>query len=208
MRLELVERLVCPGQHQRTPLIVVARRTRERDLLDADLGCMVCHRQAMVMNGHVLLKPAVSASGDVLRLEEAREQLNRLEAQLNLSEPGARVLLAGRYAKMADALARSAGAIVAALNTVTAAEPGVGSVWLDEAVVPFSDGTFTAAAFSDDIALPQLLDALRTLQPGARVVGTWPLPLPPGVREIARDAVEWVGEREATSENIVRITRR
>lgn len=207
MRLELVERLICPGPHERTPMIVVSRRTRERDLLDADLGCMLCRRQAMVVEGHVVLQSGYPASADLAGTAANQNQLNRLEAQLGLVEPGARVLLAGRYASMADALALSSDAMVAALNVPTAPGQNVGSVFLEEPVVPFSDGTFTAAAFGDDISTPQLLDALRTLQRGARVVGAWPLQVPSGVREIARDAVEWVGEVESPPSTVIPLRR-
>ncbi len=207
MHLELAERLICPATHQRTPLVVVALHTRERDLLEARLGCMTCRREGWIIGGHVMLQQAVRGEANSAAAAEAEPALDRLEAQLGLSGPGARVLLAGRYALYADALAMRVEARVAALNVITAPAAGVGSVFLTEALVPFSDATFSAAAFDPLISTEQLRDALRTLQRGARVVGLHPLPVPFGVREIARDAVEWVGERDAMPTDVVPLRR-
>jgi len=215
VHLELAERLVCPAVHQRTPLVVVALQTRERDLLEARLGCMQCRREGFIVGGHVMLQArgageanaAIAGVSQAATAGETQAALDRLEAQLGLSEPGARVLLGGRYARFADDLATRVDARVAALNVSTAASPGAGSVFLAEECVPFSDGTFTAAAFDALISATQLSDALRTLQRGARVVGMHPLPVPLGVREIARDAVEWVGERDALPTDVVPLRR-
>lgn len=215
VHLELAERLVCPAVHQRTPLVVVALHTRERDLLEARLGCMLCRREGLIVGGHVMLQArdagednaALAGEMQSARAGEMQAALDRLEAQLGLSEPSARVLLGGRYARYADELAARVDARVAALNVITAASPGVGSVFLPEESVPFSDGTFTAAAFDALISASQLRDAVRTLQRGARVVGMHPLPVPLGVREIARDPVEWVGERDALPTDVVPLRR-
>jgi hypothetical protein len=207
VHLELAERLICPSTHQRTPLVVVALQTRERDLLEARLGCMLCRREGFIVNGHVMLRERVEGEANAALVGESQAALDRLEAQLGLAEPGARVLLAGRYALYADVLAARVDARVAALNVITSASAGVGSVFLQEESVPFSDGTFSAAAFDPLITTNQLHDALRTLQRGARIVGMHPLPAPFGVREIARDAVEWVGERDALPTDVVPLRR-
>lgn len=206
MRLDIAERMICPAPHARTPLIVVARRRAERELLDGALGCMTCHREGQVVDGDVLLTSRVAAASEIADASPAA--LDRLEAQLGLSEPGARVLLAPAYASYAAGLAQRVEATVVVLNAGAPTRAGVSSVWLDEAMVPFSNDTFSCAALDASLPAAQVLDALRTVQRGGRVVGRAPLEVPAGVAALARDDREWVGAREASPENVVRITRR
>jgi hypothetical protein len=202
MRLELSERLICPSSHERTPLIVMALETRERDLVRGTAGCMTCHRNAAIAQGDVVFDTSVVASNDASTLPES-SAIDRLEAQLGLSEPGARVLLSGRYAQFAAALAQRVDALVVVLNAPVPRAAGVGGVYLAEPVVPFSDATFNAAAVDQGVSAAQLADVVRTLQRGGRLVATLPMELPDGVRELARDATEWVGTRD----DVIRLRR-
>lgn len=195
MRLELSERLVCPAPHERTPLVVMALETRERDLVRGAAGCMTCHRNATIERGDVMFT-ARATMPDASQVQAAATAVDRLEAQLGLSEPGARVLLSGRYAQCAVVLAQRVDALVVVLNTPVPRAAGVGVVFLDEPVVPFSDATFNAAAIDQGASSAQWADVVRTLQREGRIVATLPTELPDGVRELARDATEWVGVRD------------
>lgn len=195
MRLEFSERLVCPTPHERTPLIVMALETAERDLVRGALGCMTCHRNANIERGDVVFD-ARAAARDAALPQSAGAALDCLEAQLGLSEPGARVLLSGRYAQFAAALVQRVDALVVVLNAPAPRVPGVGGVYLEEPVVPFSDATFSAVAIDAGMPSAQLADVVRTLQREGRMVAALPMELPDGVRELARDATEWVGTRD------------
>jgi hypothetical protein len=203
MRLELSERLVCPATHERTPLIVMALETRERDLVRGTAGCMSCHRQAEIARGDVVFA-AHGALGEPSPSATSPTAIDRLEAQLGLSEPGARVLLTGRYAQFAAALVQRVDALVVVLNAPMTQSAGVGGVYLTEPVVPFSDATFTAAAVDQGMSSAQLADVVRTLQREGRIVAALPTDVPDGVRELARDATEWVGTRD----DVIRLRRR
>jgi len=63
--------------------------------------------------------------------------------------------------------------------------------------VPFTDATFRGAALGASLPSALVADAVRCVMAGGRVVGAAALPLPDGVRELARDDAEWVGERAA-----------
>ncbi len=208
MRLDLVERLRCPRAHAPTPMIVLATETRDRDLVRGEAGCPVCHLRARILAGGVqfdgalpgarsgttpgVARPATSPTDD-------RAALDRLEALLGLSEPGARVLLTGRYTRLAAALARDVDAAVVALNATLAASEGSASVQLADVAVPFTDATFNAVALDDDLPAATVADALRTLALGGRIVGRLPLERPADVKELARDSEEWVGEKATAS---------
>ncbi len=118
------------------------------------------------------------------------------------------MLLTGRYAALAAAVSEMVDVHVVVLNAEPVRGAGVSVVHLPEPVVPFSDNTFRAAALDHDTSMPVLLDTVRALQVGGRLLAVLPLERPFGIRELARDATEWVGEREAGPTGVVRITRR
>lgn len=201
MRLDLVERLRCPRAHAPTPMIVLATEKRDRELVRGEAGCPQCHLRAHVVDGDVSFEGAAPAAGApaTRAVDAVRPALDRLEALLGLAEPGARVLLTGRYTPLATALARDVDAAVIALNATIAASDGSASVHLAEPAVPFTDATFNAIALDADLPAATVADALRTLALGGRVVGRLPLERPADVKELARDSEEWVGEKATTS---------
>lgn len=196
MRLELAERLRCPAGHVPTPLIVVARRVVDCELISGVAGCPVCTLEARVEAGViefpapyaiVVAADASEAAGPVGAPDAERaapeDAIERAAALLGLAEPGGAVLLAGRYGVLAAALRDRLDVVTAVLRT-----PGA---------VPFTDATFRAAAL--DLPGAPLDDAVRAVTVGGRVVAPAAAALPAALRELARDAIEWVAEREATS---------
>lgn len=188
MRIELAERLRCPAAHAPTPLIVVARRVEERELVEGFAGCMTCHLEARVERGVVRIGAPheVAVAGDatdgVAPGPATDDTITRAAALLGLAEPGGAVLLAGRYAALAPALR-------ARFDVMTAVITSSGAV-------PFADATFRGAAL--DLPGITLDDALRTVVVGGRLVAPASAARPIGARALARDDVEWVAEREAT----------
>lgn len=231
MRLEIAERLRCPRAHEPTPLVLVAERVVERELVTGIAGCPVCALEARVHGGSVLFPSAQGEPGKPITDEgprglawtqgdpEARtdrEAIDRLIALLMLSEPGGAVLLAGRYARFAHELAGAVDVSVvviwpqgarAAEHPPTDAPRAVCEVGLAEPVVPFSDGTFRAAALDASVDGVRAQDAVRTVAAGGRVVGAGDLLVPLGVQELARDADEWVGAREPGFPGVIPLRR-
>ncbi len=197
MWLEFAERLQCPRAHRATPLIVVARRAEGRRLLEGVAGCPECSLEVAIAAGSLRFP---GAELDVpLSPPLADEHAARVVALLGLAEPGGAVLLGGRYAALADAIARAVDVAPILLNVARAAGSDATCVISGHQRVPFTDGTFRGAALDADTPLPLLLDALRTVAAGGRVLGAAAQPVPAGLRELARDAQEWVAERETIS---------
>ncbi len=216
MRLELAERLICPAVHEATPLIVVALETSGRNLLRAQLGCMLCRRQGEVHEGSVLLGPigktphAASqqeAHSEAARRDSTDEDVLRLAALLGLSEPHTLVLLSARYAALAPLLAERHEAIIAVYGASGASPENVGHLQVAEERVPFSSGTFSAAALDVSMSAATVADAVRCVRVGGRIVAEPALAVPRGVLELARDATGWVGEVEATASPVVPLRR-
>lgn len=196
MRLDIAERLLCPEPHARTPLIVVALETRGRDVIRASVGCMQCRREWQVEHGTLLLDASPRATA-LAPAEPSDALLSRLEALLGVTDPGTPLLLGGRYVAVAPALVARCEAVVAVLPAAGASPAGVGHVQLTAPVVPFSDATFAAALVDATMSGAQVEDAVRCVRIGGRIVGDAAVPLPPRVRELARDVDHWVGEVQA-----------
>lgn len=225
MRLELAERLRCPGAHAPTPLIVVAQETRERVLRRAIVGCAVCGLEARIVAGALTfpdglvvagvegapaadLRGAATAVGD-LRAGAAppadvdASALERLVALLHLDAPGGAVLLAGGYARFAAALEASHDVHVVVLASAhdTRDDPRDGTP-----SIPFTDATFRAAAV--EVMPPTLLgDLPRVVTPGGRIVAVAGTEPPAGARVLARDEQEWVAESAGGAGGMVTLQR-
>jgi hypothetical protein len=225
MRLELAERLRCPGAHAPTPLIVVAQETRERVLRRAIVGCAVCGLEARIVAGALTFPDGLVVAGSEgalaadLRLAAAgvgdlragaappadvdAAALERLVALLHLDAPGGAVLLAGGYARFAAALEAShdvhAVVLTSARDTRDVPRDGTPSI-------PFTDATFRAAAVQ--VMPPALLgDLPRVITPGGRIVAVAGTEPPAGARVLARDEQEWVAESAGGAGGMVTLQR-
>lgn len=207
MRLELVERLQCPADHRPTPLVVVASEVVDRDLRRGTAGCMQCGREARFRAGDLWGASSGAATSSLSKSPERRERdatyavspsleaLDRLQALLGLAESGGAVLLGGRYAAFAAGLQARLDLMVIVTDPdaslFTSAARVIG--WADG--VPFTEGTFRAAALDG----ARLVDAaVRTVRAGGRIVAPISCPRPSTVTLLATDTAEWVGERGAT----------
>lgn len=213
MRIDLAERLRCPSPHQPTPLVIVAAEVVERDLVRGTAGCPVCHAEVRIARGDLWFgdaAEAATASADIApgaptTIAEPHDVagLERLMALLGLSEAGGAVLLTGDYARLALQLAATLDfSVVIVVDRGEGPGPGAGlergfalaAVRGSPGAVPFSDGTFRAAALGAGLGPALVRDALRCIVPGGRVMGPAGLPRPDEVQELARDEREWVGE--------------
>jgi hypothetical protein len=201
MRLDLAERLRCPNPHAPTQLIVVSQESDDRELIKGFAGCPHCQLEARILAGAVRFPGFEEPSARVSTPHPSPVALERLRAQLGLADEGGSVLLMGRYAAFGMAFG---GAMD--IGVVTMMAPRA-TVRLFEPVVPFTDHTFRAVAMDMAVDPTMAADAVRTVVPGGRVLGAHPLQMPAMVKEIARDQVEWVGEREAGPGGVVTIRR-
>ncbi len=202
MRLDLAERLRCPNPHVPTPMVVVARAKREFELMTGFAGCPVCHLEARFEDGHLRFAPKI---GDGLLAEESvivgpwwEAELERTIALLGLAEPGGAVLLTGRYARLAEMLAAAVdtSVVVMGVRELPLATDRVAGVEQSLSGVPFTDGTFRAAAVCAHSTTAFMHDAVRTVAPKGRLLVPVNRTMPPGLKELARDEQESVSERE------------
>jgi hypothetical protein len=199
MRLELAERLRCPGAHAPTPLIVVAQETRARVLHRAIVGCAVCGLEARIASGALTFPNGLALTGAGAGGDADASTLERLVALLHLDAPGGAVLLAGGYARYAVALEAAHDVHVVVLDPSRDDGRAARSI-------PFTDATFRAAAVD---ALPAWLldDLTRVVTPGGRIVAPAGSEPPSGARLLARDDQEWVAASEGGGGGMVELKR-
>ena len=192
MLLSLVDAFRCPAAHEESPLVLsIDQRAGER-VQTGLLGCPICHARYPILGG------AVDFTGDGTGVRHAvsHEPVDsvRLAAQLGLSDPGGIVLLTGRYASVHSALIDLADVTCLLMHSTVA--PGQAAVSIDVGErLPLGAGVLRGAAMDAPRGAPALLaEVVRCVRRGGRIVATSGPPPPRGIRLLAADSLEWVGE--------------
>ena len=118
----------------------------------------------------------------------------RAAALLGLDDAGGVVLLGGRCGELAAALEALSPARALLLNPGPGVPVGAGfSAIRTDGAVPLAVGSVRGALVDETATRREILEGIvRALRPSGRLVAPAATPLPLGVRELARDAREWV----------------
>lgn len=214
MHLELVDALRCPNDHDDTWLVASIAEWSGRHIMRGTLGCPICHAVYPIEGGAADFtggEPGQAAAGEQAPEPPADDSsAPRLAALLDLREPGGIVLLAGRYAALADGLESvSAAHYVAIAGALDAAAASPDRLIRVGARLPFASGSVRAAAIEGGMLRALTAgEVTRILRAGGRLVAPSKAPLPAGIRELARDEREWVGERLAEATAPISLQRR
>jgi hypothetical protein len=200
MHLELVDALRCLRPHEPTTLVASVERIADRDVVTGTLGCPVCDARYPVIDGAVVFDAVCQARSRIAPAglsSDMGETATRVAALLDLTDAGGIVLLQGAWADAAEALSRIVPIGMVLLNPPGRPRGGEARSPVYAPVAPVAQGSIRAAA-AEGHADAALVDSLvRALRPGGRLLGSADLGVPAGVRELARDADGWVGERLA-----------
>lgn len=212
MLLELIDSLRCPASHEETWLVASVDAWRGAHVARGVLGCPICRAEYPIADGVIDFTRSGSApalSADAGAGTEHAEVL-RLAAQLDLREPGGLVLLAGCYAPLAAWLQSVTAAQYVVVATAGAPIPrGAETGLVVGERLPLAAQTVRAAALDAAAAQePLLTEFTRVLRPEARLVAAASVPVPPRVRELARDEREWVGAADGAVTAPVPLRRR
>jgi uncharacterized protein YbaR (Trm112 family) len=199
MFIELVDALRCPEPHEESWLVASATRTEARHIVDGMLGCPVCHAQFPVRNGVADFRceptmPMPAEPDPFLRGDAATAM--RLAAFLGLSDALGFVVLLDEWGAQASALRELVEIPILLVDPPAGreGEPGI-SVVLSDGLPPLAAGAARATAIGQATA-ERAAAAVRITRAGGRLIAPARLPVPEGVREIARDDALWVGEKE------------
>lgn len=200
MFIELVDHLRCVAPHEDTWLVLAADRMEGRRVVEGRLGCPVC-RAAYAIRDEVAWIGAEPGAAlpdepapDALALEE---EAARLAALLDLREPGTRAVVGGALGHAAHHLAAATGAELLLLDPPAGVGAGEGvSVLRTGGRLPLAEQSVRGVALDERTAL-LVAEAARVTRDKGRVVAPAGMPLVAGLVELARDARQWVAEREA-----------
>ena len=126
MFIELLDLLRCINPHEDTWLVASFKAVTNRFVLEGTLGCPICSAEYPIRNGVADFRTGAEIPRRNTKRSAAtrdREELaTRAGAFLNVTEPGATVVLGGRWADAALELSLMTEARVLALNPDGGAE--------------------------------------------------------------------------------------
>lgn len=197
MFIELVDALRCPVSHEESWLVAAADRTEARHIIEGTLGCPVCKAQFTIHDGVADLRRAHHEPSDAASVPADAGEAVGLAAFLGLDDTPGTVLLLGGWAVHARGLRELVDVNVIAADPPSGmrGEPGI-SVLRCDGPLPLAPGVARGTAVDATDGGNRIASAVRATRVGGRVVGPVSVPVPAGLRELARDARLWVAERE------------
>jgi uncharacterized protein YbaR (Trm112 family) len=205
MLRDLLDALRCPNSHEESWLVAMVYEAEGPLLTRADLACPVCAAEYTITNG-------IARFGEPLAgRDDGAPDPVRLAALLGVTEGQLPVLLSGRYTRCGNALSDLIAVPYVWVNAPQASRPGTPglSQLLVHDRIPLGVATLAAAAIDATHATPAMLaSVVRAVQPGGRVVAPADVPLPDGLRELARDQEEWVAEVTTRASGLIELRRR
>jgi uncharacterized protein YbaR (Trm112 family) len=212
MQRDLLDALRCPGTHEESWLVAMVLEASGSTLRVAELACPVCGAEFRIDDGVAHFAGLTSVALRPLALPSepyTSDMVLRLAAQMGVAESQLPVGLVGRYTAASGVLA----SIVSAPQLLINSGPGVPAPGVSRIVVAdrLPLGVETLAAIAVDAAhatAPFLESAVRALRLGGHLVAPADAPVPAGMRELARDATEWVAETTTRASGLVELRRR
>jgi uncharacterized protein YbaR (Trm112 family) len=206
----LLDALRCPAPHAEEWLVTMVHHADGPRLREADLACPACGDTFVVRDAvawfhapppDATTSATVHTAPPIPDTGTEEQDADRLAALLGVAEGPWPVVLVGARAAQGAALAARVSPPQWWINPVPAP---IGNAphphWLVGVLHtgvrwPLAARQAAAVALDTAHAAPaSLAQAVRLLRPGGRLVAPAWAPLPEGVRELARDATEWVGE--------------
>lgn len=190
--------LRCPEPHAETFLVLSTGTMLGRMVRSGVLACPGCDREYPIVNGVVHFSSGAAAAAAVPPPGPAPDGPT-LQALLELGGPGGYVVLLGRAAGYAAALAGLMGGIhfVGVNAPPDLDELPVLSLLCCEAMIPLRRAMARGVVVGSDCAAARwLAEAQRVLLPGRRlVIEAEAVTAPPGVTRLATGRGLWVGEK-------------
>lgn len=178
--------------------MLAARRTEERHVLEGTLGCPVCRAEYPIHDGIADFTDSTTEHGAAGAVLHTLPPADHLAAMLNLGDALGFAVLIGAWGTRANELLELLDA-----PPLLLVEPPAGvtmghglSGIRASATLPLATGAARAVA-TDSLDVARVADAARVTRVGGRLVAPAASRVPEGVRELARDATVWVGERLA-----------
>jgi uncharacterized protein YbaR (Trm112 family) len=106
MLLSLADIFRCPADHEETSLVLSVDAWRGQRVERGVLGCPHCRSRYPIASGAIDFRSVRDIPIPLVTDSSANDEVDRVQALLNLADPGGVILLAGRYAALGTSLAR------------------------------------------------------------------------------------------------------
>jgi len=207
MFIELVDALRCLNPHEESWLVAAVERFEGRYIDRGSLGCPICRAEYSIETGVAdfrggVTTPARASAPELAGTGDPADEILRVRALLDLSEPGGTIALAGSAAALAAPLEDAIDVTVLAINPGAATQQRAGrSTLLVSDRVPLARASLRGAVIgADQATTPMLTGLAAALQVGARLVAPVEATVPFGLEELASDDRQWVAmKRDAPS---------
>ncbi len=201
MFIELLDLLRCINAHEETWLVTSFNSISNRFVLEGTLGCPTCSAEYRISGGigRFGARPAASeVPRNPMSAREREDLATRAGAFLNVTEPGAIVVLGGRWGEAAQELSVMTESRVFALNPAQHVEESetVGLLEVNRQI-PLAAVSVQGVALDFSFPSEILTSAIRVVRPGGRIVGPAAIEPPGDLTVIGRDANYWVAEKPA-----------
>jgi uncharacterized protein YbaR (Trm112 family) len=194
VQLALVDSLRCPAHDEESALVLAVESWAGPRVAEGVLGCPVCKARYPIRKGTIHFAGAATVQRE--KADENAEVM-RLAAQLGLTEPGGMILLTGGYATVHASLTELVEVTCLLVGAEYSAAP-LAVNFVVEDRLPLVDHALRGAAVDAD-RVGMLTEVVRCTKPGGRIVAPAASQVPSGVRLVARDDREWVGEVDNVS---------
>jgi uncharacterized protein YbaR (Trm112 family) len=191
MYIELTDHLRCPENHEERFLVLLPDRVEDRSVRTGQLGCPVCGRTFLLVDGVLDVGGAADLPED-----DAGPGPDALTALVGLGGPGGYLVVVGGPGRDWRELAernRGVGIVLVNPPPEVRDEPGV-SV-LRGGVLPLKSrtmrGVVLGGGYGGDAGW--IGEAARVVLPGLRVAGQGPDPAPDQIELMASAGGVWVG---------------
>lgn len=198
MFVELIDHLRCPAAHEESWLVLGADAMEGRHVMRGTLGCPVCLAKYSIEEGVAHFGGNAAPARPPSAVQHDDEWPLRLAAFLGLGEGKGFVALEGDFGRYADPLTDLADVEVLAIDPLEPPVRGISTlVPAARERLPLASGSLRAIAVDAALDPAGMAEAARLLRSGGRLLAPAAAPLPLGIRELARDAAWWVGERDS-----------
>ena len=199
MFIELLDLLRCINAHEETWLVTSFKSISNRFVLEGTLGCPTCSAEYRISEGvgRFGVRPAASeVPRNPMSAREREDLATRAGAFLNLTEPGATVVLGGRWAEAAQELSVMTETRIFALNAArhVGESETVGLLEVNREI-PLAASSVEGVAIDPSFPAEILSSAVKVVRPGGRIVGPASMELPGDLTILARDPSYWVAEK-------------
>jgi hypothetical protein len=197
--IEMLDLLRCVKAHEDTWLVASLKAISNRFVLDGTLGCPVCHAEYSIRRGIADFRVGGESGQlpDQIALSGSRDELaTRIGAFLNVTEPGATVVLGGSWDEGAQELSVMTETRILALNPGKRVEESesVGLLRVSHEI-PLAPASVLGVALDASFPPEIIASALKVVRPGGRVVGPATIDPPTDLAVLARDESYWVAEK-------------